>query len=583
MREGETFDRTRTLPIILLDLVGLGLGGWGAATANPAEVGAAGLIQVLPAQWWCGLAALVVAFTLVIRWQSPTGLLALQPALLAVVLYGTPSLMEPFARNPVAYVHVGLVEHVVRTGELLQNYDARYEWPGAIGLGAALTVLTGVDSATAFLKWSPLLFTLLWSIPIWVIGRSLFGRPEHAASAVWLSLVVNWVGQEYWSPQALAFFLFLSGIALVVKYSPERPPQAGTSTALLLGARTGGPVPRWDLPLRSTPPVVIGVALIAAAIATAHQLTPFVLVLSLVVVVVVGRRDLGVLPLVATLLAVGWFSWGATRYWDNETNKAFLTQDVGNVTKIVSDGVIARVGRGSGLRTIVLAARVAFAGVVLAASAVTAIHHHRDRSARLAAALLFAPIPLVAVQGYGGELILRLFLFAAPFAAILLAPLLVEALRSRGRRFALVVVVLGASVPTFVLCRFGNEEFEQILPEDMAAATYVRSNSPDGTVITEVNPFSPFRIARIETLAHRQVLELARPDLHDPIDALRERRIRQSFLLITTGQDVYGSRVQGGPENWVARVVERVTTSGTGEVVFRRGRAVVLWIEEPQS
>jgi hypothetical protein len=561
--------------IVALDVVAIGLWLWAASETVPTNAGAAGLIQALPPTWWAGAAALSLAFVLALEGSSRRALLFAQPVLLIVMLYATPSLVEAYARNPVGYVHVGLVDHVVQTGKLLQGYDARFEWPGAIALGSALTSLTGVASATAFLKWSPPFFALLWSLPTYSIARSLFEDRRVAAVAVWLAACINWVGQEYWSPQAVSFFLLLTFIAAVLRWAPVLPAGARSLTALFGRSRAQRETAAWALPPGATPTVIASLVAITAAVAVSHQLTPFVLVIMTAVLVVVGRRDLGVLPLVLAIIAVGWFSWGATSYWDNSTNHTFLTGHVGQVSTIIGEGVTDRAGRGSGLRTFVLIGRILFSGIVWAAALLVAWRGRRSLSTRTLGLLMIAPMPLVALQSYGGELVLRLFLFSAPFAAALLARAAID-MGVRPRRLLASVVALVLLIATFVVCRYGNEQFEQVYPEDIAAARFVNENALPGTVLVVANPFTPLRTERITELPVRQVLDLTRPDRVDPLDALDAAKVDRGFLLITHGEDVYGSLALGGPQDWGEQVVQRLLDSGRARVMFHEGDAYVV-------
>jgi hypothetical protein len=565
----------------VLALDALAVGSWLIACAwahGAVPSGPLGLLEELPLLWWFAIVALATALTIALRRPVPAMLLLAQPVLLAVVLLATPALVEPFARVPTGYVHVGLVEHVVRTGGLLDQFDARYEWPGSIGLGALVTLLGGVDSAIVFLRWSPLVFVLAMLIPLHAILDRLMGDRRTVALGLWLFVAVNWVGQDYWSPQALNFLLVLVVVAVVLHHVPER---SGASLRDGVAAlwRWQEPVPSVDGAARRQRLAAIGsVALIGSAVAVSHQLTPFVLLLFLAVLVVVGRRDLGLLPLALALVVIGWVSWGAVEYWSGHA--AFLSGDVGRVGAVVDRGVAVRLQGGSGARDAVLYGRIGFSVLVWAGAAWAAWRGRRRRPVQVLAALAASPFVLIGIQSYGGEMPLRVFLFSSPFAAALLAVPAQQLLTGRPRTALVGTGALAALVLGLVLCRWGNEAFEGVYPEDIAAARFVYGAIPEGerAIVAEVSPFSPLRTERIDTIRYVSLVGLARPDLYDPVEVVSSTGASELLLVLTRGQLEYGVLALGSQPGWDDRVIRALTDAGVGEVVFQRGEATVMRI-----
>ena len=86
-----------------------------------------------------------------------------------------------------------------------------------------------------------------------------------------------------------------------------------------------------------------------------------------------------------------------------------------------------------------------------------------------ATALFLAPFPLLALQPYGGEILIRVALFALPFAAYLAAAGLVGPSRApsvfRSLSTTAVIVVLLAA---FVFARYGNDRMDAFSSGDVA-------------------------------------------------------------------------------------------------------------------
>ncbi len=103
---------------------------------------------------------------------------------------------------------------------MLPNYDARFSWPGMFAWSALLTVAGGRTQALAFMRWTPLVLDLLYLLPLRLILRNLCPNPKVAWTAAAVFVVGNWVEQDYFSPQGLAFLGFLSVVAVVLATGP---------------------------------------------------------------------------------------------------------------------------------------------------------------------------------------------------------------------------------------------------------------------------------------------------------------------------------------------------------------------------
>ena len=93
-------------------------------------------------------------------------------------------------------------------------------------LGALLTQLGGLPTPLALAGWAPVYFNLLYALPLAVIFRSLVRDERLVWAGLWLFFLSDWIGQDYWAPQALAYFFFLAILATVVTYfrSPGHRP-----------------------------------------------------------------------------------------------------------------------------------------------------------------------------------------------------------------------------------------------------------------------------------------------------------------------------------------------------------------------
>ena len=112
---------------------------------------------------------------------------------------------------------------------MLENYDARFSWPGTFSLGAVLAGFTGVNTVD-FLRWAPLVFELLYLPPLLVIARCSGVGVRAGWLGVALFYATNWIDQDYFSPQALNYLLYLVVLATVLAcWQPVGPVDTGGS------------------------------------------------------------------------------------------------------------------------------------------------------------------------------------------------------------------------------------------------------------------------------------------------------------------------------------------------------------------
>ena len=105
----------------------------------------------------------------------------------------------------------------------MSAYD---QWPGCVTLDAGLVRAFGVESAASYANWAPIVLGLL-TMPVLVLIYRTFCQDWRLVwTAVWIFQLANWVGQDYFAPQGLAYLLHLAVIAVVLRHF-VRPGSAG--------------------------------------------------------------------------------------------------------------------------------------------------------------------------------------------------------------------------------------------------------------------------------------------------------------------------------------------------------------------
>ena len=242
-------------------------------------------------------------------------------------------------------------------------------------------------------------------------------------AALWLFVLGNWVGQDYFAPQALGYFLDLVIVAVVLTWFRVAHPQSNRFASWL---STRGPEWRsiaWiyglispdEAPPRAAIPwqkacLILSCTGIFAFVAYSHQLTPFFLTASILGLVVVNRVSTRGLPVIFGVMTLAWVGYMTIPFLAGHMVSLF--NEVGRLGETVGSNVVNRI-EGSAAHQLIVAIRLVFTLGVWAMAGLGAIVRYRDGRRDLSLIVIaVAPFPLAALQAYGGELILRLYLFA---------------------------------------------------------------------------------------------------------------------------------------------------------------------------
>jgi hypothetical protein len=383
--------------------------------------------------------------------------------------------VEPQARFAVTWRHVGLVQSIVATGHVDPRENAYFNWPGFFLLAGLLLRAAGLHDLLGVANWAPVVFHLLYLGPLVVILRALSDDRRVLWLGVWIFLAGDWVGQDYFSPQAFVLLPYLVVLAVLLAWLRRGPS----------GAPPPGPAARGGL-------VAIAILLFAAMVPS-HQLTPFAL-LAAVALLVAGRCCAARgLPLTMLVILAVWLSYMTVGYLSGHSG--VLLGQVGHLDTTLSENVSQRL-QGDPGHVIVARARVMLTLALWALAVVGAWALRRAGHRDLAPVLLLgAPFVLVPLQPYGGEILLRVFLFSLPFTAFLAAAAL------RRAPPALTVALTLALLGGFLLTRYGNERMDWFSRGEVQAVDRLDALAPRGSTLVAWSSSLPWQ-AR-DYAAHR--------------------------------------------------------------------------------
>lgn len=547
-----------------------------------------GLVAVLPPSFWWGLMALHLVFVLALAVRKPEPLLmALLVALLVVLLYATPALIDPVPRLEVSWRHLGIADELARARGVDPTIDAYFNWPGFFAGLATFLDLTPFSPAQVALV-APVLNGLLWVFGVVAVVSSLTPSRHHVWLAAWLFAVLNWIDQDYLSPQAFAFTLYLVVVVLLLRYLGAVPRGPSLREAVRSGVRHG--VPRWwqgrvpnepDARRRVTA-LLLAVGL-GAVMVVSHQLSPFMLLGAATLLALSGRLWVPHLPVLLGLLAVLWLTTGASVYLAG--HPVLFVQDVGQST---GANVAQRV-TGSPGHLLVVQLRVALTAAALALAALGwwRMRSRTPRDPRPTLLLVF-PFALVPVQSYGGEMLMRSTLFSLPFMAYYAAGLFLGGARTRGFRARPTVALVAAAASGVVLTgHYGNAAFDTFTPAEVRSVDRLYQVAPPGSLLVAVTHASAWKAQDYADYRYAVVTD----DCALPLDArecyrvVRDQAFESStgaFLFVTRAQEE-SLRLRGDAAPGVLDEIERLLVTRAGARVLPTDGAIRILRIDPQE
>ncbi|MFC0434421.1 hypothetical protein [Kutzneria buriramensis] len=518
---------------------------------DPGTLGSLGLAASISPAVLIGVAMLSVGFVLELRSASPRTWVLAGACMLAVICaYGLQPLVEPSARLPVAWLHAGWSGYIAQHGQILHNFDARFSWPAFFAFVAWLTKASGAPDATVFLAWAPPVFTGLAAIGVHTLASTVLGRGRGAWLAVWLFLIVNWVEQDYFSPQGLAYLMYLAALTIVLRWLCRE----GLTAASVLGSNR-------------TRLAAAAFIVLLCAMAPEHQVTPFALAGLMVVLAVTRMLRTPWLAVVAVLIPLAWLALGAKEYWIGHLDDLF--GGVGDLSGSVQQNVGQRFSGDLG-RIAVLTVRCGLSIALLVLAAAGWWRLRKDRPIVLAV-LALLPFGLVGLQSYGGEMLLRSYLYALPLLCTLGGAALVTML-DRLPTALLTAAGLGLAAIGLVTARGGNDAYVAFRSDDVKVVQEAYREALPGQHITALAGYLPMQWARVGEV--RQLsLELKCPP--GPDEAPCVRHLGPEFVIVNPAQDAYGHMLLGLPPGWSRAAVAGLESHGYREKL-RIGDTVLL-------
>ena len=415
------------------------------------------------------------------------------------------------------YKHLGVVDYIREHGQLAHGIDVYHGWPGLFAFTAWFSDITGVAPTTVAHWFTPVLHGVLLFL-IYALARVWRLEPMAALVTSFLFEALNWVGQDYYSPQATAL-VFSAAFLIVLGLSRDR----GTAVPVAL--------------------------VIFAALVMTHQLTPYWLILGCLVLTVVRRLRPRWLAFAMIGIAGAFLAFN----YDSVAHFSLLSlHPVANAeSNVPTTGAPGQQFTSAIVRGLSVA-------MWLAALAAVAVQLRRRARVIEPAVLAFSSFLLLGGQSYGGEAIFRVFLYSLFGCALVLAPVVTRLLRSRRVTAVPVVLLLvvgvAASAQGFFGSWFANrmsvaqvDEAERLLdsvpiPGYITVAAPVWPERPTGRYVDFVESTNPGDQAFDYPMIYEAKLvgnDFDTAKAYDKLIRTASGRTAPTYLIITNQMKIY--------------------------------------------
>jgi hypothetical protein len=489
--------------------------------------------------------------------------------IIVIFLFATGPAIEPVAAISDSWIHSGFIGYILTNGHVLHGYDARFSWPGGFVLAALTSAFTGQANSLAFARWFPVVIEAMYLAPVVVIGSNSGVSRRTKWLGVAIFYAMDWIYQDYFSPQALDYLFYLVFIASVLAiWSPSR--RSFVRGRGLIGTKLDQVrnALKWNRLIGEQTVsqqsdatiyfVMVLLSLISLAAVMSHQLTPYALILALLGCLVTSRLGRPELLALTIVFSVAWLSLGASDFWIGHLSAIFGS--VGQVGSTLGTNVASRVV-GSASHRFIVSLRIEITGVLLLFAAAGTLRRATD--SRTLEALAGAPFVILGLQGYGGEGLLRVVLFSLPFTSLLAASALIPTLTGEVRpwiqpiKWMTRLEVLRPIVVTLVLVvmcilttvvRGGNDAYESFSVGELNAVNYVYGHVKANQVVGIISTYLPIGQLDVGTV---DVISFGGDTIPTQAQLAKSMlRTRPDFVILSQSEEAWGEVVGGYPPGW---------------------------------
>jgi hypothetical protein len=347
---------------------------------------------------------------------------------------------------------------------------------------------------------------------------------------------------------------------------------------------------REGMAAHARPALLVVVLILFVVLVGSHQLTPFAVLGGATALVIMDRVVPRGLPVLMAAIIGAWLNYMAITWLTGHFGA--LTEDFGNVGGVIGENVSGRL-QGSAEHALVLRIRILLTVAVWGLAFIGALLRLRAGYRDVAmGALAVVPFALLGAQGYGGEILLRVYLFALPFVCFFIAAgVAVRRGTSSWIRTGVMAVLSVVLVGGLVITRYGNERMDWMSPEDVATVEQLYRIAPEQSRLVSVTNNLPWKaqgyatyewaiVAGPDVVAALDVAEIERVMRERPKSRTRNARRPEvdearAYLVVTRSQRAFAELFAGIPPARWEQFEATLRRSERFREVYRNGSSAI--------
>jgi hypothetical protein len=609
-------------------LTSIGLWAIGVSRLDVTTLGPYGLPPVLPVLVYLGVGLLAVSAVTELFCDRPSQWrMSLHAVALVVMLYATAPLIYSEGRYSWLYKLVGVVQYITVHGRLNHHIDIYQNWPGFFAMAAWFDKVAGVADPLAYAKWAQLVFELAALPLLYLAYGSLSLTVRQRWVAVLLYSASNWIGQDYFSPQALGTIFGLGIMAVVLRwlYVGDQARTAPRRQGSQAGTAPPAAFARWSVLRRERLPFCVAVLLVYFVLCFTHQLSPYLLAIQVGTLAVLGLVRPRWLPIAFAAIAIGYLLPRFTAV----NNQYGLLSSFGEFFGNAAPPSL-KAGHLVASQKVIEGCEAALSlGMWGLAAAGALLRRWSDRRVLALVLLASSPVVLLVAAAYGQEGILRIYLFSLPWtaalAALALAPQLANtaqpaprwgrladlratlrqvplkvtrtlrvpvALFNTGalRTLLVLMVVLGLFFPAF----FGDDSFNVMTKSEVDTVTSFLQSAPAGPLycgvdnapLADTATYNLFPLTEIFGGAGVLGDQPVKRDVADVIAKDSRKRtegLEPAYVVVTPSMIAYSRAYGLQPPDSYAILLSALARSPVWRRVVDRAGTVIYELPPPES
>ena len=436
-----------------------------------------GLITWFSLGYFLSLLSLTIAFWLSFV-SNPISLIlnTVQILLLICLLWLTPILLGGLGASPsfsTGLDHFANAEFISRTGVINTSVSWYQFWPGVSIFGAVIVNVLGLTDFPFLVSIFPLIVEIISSIPLYLIFKKVLDIQDKRLVfiGIWFFYLCNWVSQDLFSSQALAYYLFIFILFFLIDGSYAQITESKVCVLIFF-----------------------------TSITITHLFTTLLIICTLSIFFLFHTRKFqyGIFALTVIIIAISWQILGCPDFFSQSQGQAVTqifqwnlfiskTNIFTHVTSLESNQI-----SHIQLTFVIIIFLLALIGFLFKKL-------FKDLANNKGIIITFLGIAIYIFcigNAYGGELLHRFFLFVLP---ILIYFLLKIFKRESAKYFLLFVLVI--FIPLSIFSRYGMANTNYVSKSRLNSVDFLVNNSSGGQIL-DVSDYEPVGIWKNEERYH---------------------------------------------------------------------------------